>query len=95
MTEVEAALGALRTRFLTRSKDDLATLRRWSKAGAVGDDAHHRVLHRLAGAAGTFGFHEISDRAKSVEDQLALGAPVDRPALRALIGALALATKGG
>jgi HPt (histidine-containing phosphotransfer) domain-containing protein len=95
VTDVEAAIGTLRTRFLARSKDDLAELRRWLKCGAEGDDAHHRILHRLAGAAGTFGFHEISAHAKDVEDGLTPGASADGPALRALIAALAKVTTGG
>jgi HPt (histidine-containing phosphotransfer) domain-containing protein len=94
VNDVEAAIGTLRTRFLARSRDDLRTLRQWSKGGARGDDAHHRILHRLAGAAGTFGFQEISARAKAVEDELAEGRAATGPSLRALLEALAEATTG-
>ena len=78
MSEVEAALAALRARFLARAEDDLAALRAWSDSGVAADDAQRRALHRLAGAAGTFGFHALSERAKVAEDALAAGGAAGR-----------------
>ena len=91
--DVEAAIETLRTRFLLRSTEDLATLRLWSKHGAASDDVHHRLLHRLVGSAGTFGFHDISARARTVEDRLLAGGSAGGPELRALITAIEHATK--
>jgi HPt (histidine-containing phosphotransfer) domain-containing protein len=92
MSDVAAAMDTLRARFLARSKDDLAALQRWSSGGAAPDDDHHRILHRLAGAAGTFGFAAISDHAKAVEDLVVAGRSGDGAALSALIAALAEVT---
>ena len=74
MSDVEAALAALAARFVTRAAEDLQTLSRWSDAGGNPDDEHRRLLHRLAGAAGTFGFHALSARAAEAEDTVAAGA---------------------
>lgn len=93
MSDVAAAMDTLRARFLARSKDDLAALRLWSSAGAAPDDDHHRILHRLAGAAGTFGYAAISDYAKAVEDQVVSGRSGDGADLAALIAALTQATR--
>ena len=89
MSDAEAAIAALKARFLTRAADDLAMLRRWSAAGARADQAHQRIVHRLAGAAGTFGFAEVSALAKRVEDSLAEGVAAEGAALAALLKALA------
>ena len=94
MSDVAAAIANLRARFLARSQDDLAALRRWSDAGARPDDDHRRILHRLAGAAGTFGFHELSERAKRAEDALHAGRPPAAEQLRALLDELAKVTAG-
>jgi HPt (histidine-containing phosphotransfer) domain-containing protein len=92
VSEVAAALDTLRARFLTRSKDDLAALVRWSTAGAAPDDDHHRILHRLAGAAGTVGFAAISDHAKAVEDLVVEGRNGTGADLDALIATLSRLT---
>ena len=94
MSDVAAAMDTLRARFLTRSKDDLEALILWSSAGAAPDDDHHRILHRLAGAAGTFGFAAISDHAKAVEDLVVAGRSGDGMDLSALIAILAAVTSG-
>lgn len=93
MNDVAAAIDTLRARFLARSKDDLEALQLWSSAGAPSDDNHHRLLHRLVGSAGTFGFHDISARARAVEDKLLADGSAGGPELRALIAAIGHATK--
>jgi HPt (histidine-containing phosphotransfer) domain-containing protein len=95
MNDVAAAIADLRAKFLARSTDDLQALRRWSAAGAPPDDAHRRILHRLAGAAGTFGFHDLSDFAKRAEDALHDGASPAGPALRQLVDELDQVTSNG
>ncbi|TPN83140.1 Hpt domain-containing protein [Mesorhizobium sp. CU2] len=64
----------LRLRFLARCADQLAQL----KAIAEGQDSLHgsskdplvKIAHSLAGAAGTFGFADISTRASALETLL-------------------------
>ena len=95
MSEIEAGIAALRARFVTRSREDLEALRGWAHAGARPDADHHRILHRLSGAAGTFGFHALSARAKAVEDQLPDAASVAGRELSALLDELARVAAGG
>lgn len=65
------ALEALRLRFLARCAEDRAAI---AEAAAAGDAERLKHLsHKLTGAAGTFGFPDLSDAAKVVEDQLDLG----------------------
>ncbi|RRH92093.1 histidine phosphotransferase [Mesorhizobium tamadayense] len=81
---------SLRLRFLARCADQLAELKVIAhQDGPLPgfDDTLIRIAHSLAGAAGTFGFAEISARASALEALLveqADGATV-RAALDALI----------
>ena len=80
----------LRQRFLTRCADQLTELKAIACQGdpLPGSDPLIKIAHSLAGAAGTFGFAEISARASALETLLinqADGAAV-RAALDALIG---------
>lgn len=65
-------LEALRHRFRRRCLDDLHTLR-----GALADPARApdstfaTAMHRLSGAAGSFGYRELSRLAAVVDDELA------------------------
>ncbi|RWB73377.1 MAG: histidine phosphotransferase [Mesorhizobium sp.] len=79
----------LRQRFLSRCADQLAELKAIAHQPTplVGSDPLIRIAHSLAGAAGTFGFAEISARASALETLLveqADGGTV-RAALEALI----------
>lgn len=68
---MSAALEALKARFLVRCGEDRARL---AEAAAAGDaDALKSLSHKLAGAAGTFGFPELSAAAMAVEDALDAG----------------------
>lgn len=88
MDEFEAMLAQLAARFRLRCRaehDELLALR------DAGDGDHPRVkqlAHGLAGAGGTFGFAEISSRARRVEEALDLQMPVGH-VLDALLEALA------
>jgi len=74
---------AFRQRFLERCRGDLAEL----EAGP--DPSRLRpVIHGLAGAAGTFGFPQISDIAGELDDDLAEGRAISRDRLETLKAAL-------
>jgi HPt (histidine-containing phosphotransfer) domain-containing protein len=89
VSDVAEALEGLRRKFLARSADDLTALRAWSAKGAPADDDMRRLVHRLAGAAGTFGFHSLSDHAKRVDDGMSGGVDSTPGLVEALIGELA------
>ena len=77
-------LAALRARFLQRAREDAEVLRSpTSERQLVAV-----VAHRLSGAAGMFGFPEVSRLAALVDDQIHAGQPIDAAALQALIAAL-------
>lgn len=73
MSELEDALASLRGRFVARCADDLTDLRRWAGEPAPAPADIHPLVHRIAGAAGTFGFADLSERAKRLEDALVVG----------------------
>ena len=80
----------LRQRFLARCADQLAELKSLARvhhplSGASGG-ALIGIAHSLAGAAGTFGFAEISARASALETLLVEQA--DEGAARAALDAL-------
>ncbi|WP_352779634.1 Hpt domain-containing protein [Mesorhizobium sp. M0913] len=62
----------LRQRFLVRCADQLAELKAIARQGDAlpTRDAMVSIAHSLAGAAGTFGFGEISARASALETLL-------------------------
>ena len=63
----------LRQRFLARCADQLAELMAASQGGDLHGgslDSVVRIAHSLAGAAGTFGFAELSVRASALETLL-------------------------
>jgi HPt (histidine-containing phosphotransfer) domain-containing protein len=69
------ALEALKARFIARCADDRLRL---AEALQTGDlDGVKHTAHKLAGAAGTFGFPELSRAAMTVEDQIDLGQTPD------------------
>lgn len=75
---MNAALEALKGRFKARCVDDRVALAELVAAGDVTGVRH--MAHKLAGAAGTFGFRPLSEAALLLEDQVADGARPD-PAL--------------
>ena len=71
----------LKQRFVERSRQDLVVIR------AERDAAKLRpVVHRLSGAAGTFGYHELSRLAGQVDDVLVEGGAPSEAELARLIG---------
>ena len=71
----------LRQRFIERSRQDLAAIR------AERDPAKLRpVVHRLSGAAGTFGYDALSRLAGEVDDVLVEGGAPSETELARLIG---------
>lgn len=76
-------MAALRARFVERTRGELAVL----EAGA-GHPDFRRIVHGLSGAAGVFGFSEISARAGVVDDRLAEGQAVEERELAALIASV-------
>jgi len=74
---------ALRERFLDRSAGDVETLKRERDPAAL-----RLIVHRLAGAAGTFGYPDLSRDAGEIDDALVEGNDVPEDALARLIAAL-------
>ena len=73
-------LAPLRDRFRARAMADRAEL----QALAGGDPTSaelRRLVHNLAGAAGTFGYGPLSQAAIEVDDQMASGLPADPASL--------------
>ena len=72
MSEFDARMSDLRRRFVVRCVEDLAVL---DAAGScetkeAGGDCLRLAVHRMAGAAGTFGFPEIGALAGAIDDAL-------------------------
>ena len=83
----QAALEALRQRFLRRAAGDLALLLRYAAGDAAPEEVRFAV-HRLNGAAGSFGYPEVSAAASWAETDLPRDAAPDPERLAALIAAL-------
>lgn len=61
-------VAALRSAFVARCRTDLAELRRLGDRGDIAGVG--AIVHRLAGAAGSFGFPHISAAALVVDQQI-------------------------
>ncbi|HEY3812724.1 MAG TPA: Hpt domain-containing protein [Caulobacteraceae bacterium] len=85
IADAQAKFAALRERFLVRTAADLKAIEAALANPATLDAASMRSLvHRLSGAAGTFGFPKLSEAAGAADDALmGLGGEVD-PALDSL-----------
>lgn len=72
-------LAALRARFIDRTRKDGDAL---ETAFRSGDDAVvEHLAHNLAGAAGVFGFGDLGDAARAIDDAYAAG---ERPTSAAI-----------
>jgi HPt (histidine-containing phosphotransfer) domain-containing protein len=80
-------LAPLRAKFLARCADD-ADLLSTADAAAPSDEARLTV-HRLAGAAGVFGYHDITGLARTLDDQVHAEGRMHEADLQALLDALA------
>lgn len=67
------ALDALRRRFVERTREDRAVIAAWRTAGPPAAAEVERLIHNLAGAAGTFGFPALNAAAARIDDHLAEG----------------------
>lgn len=69
MSQFDDRYQALHRRFVARCREDLAVLEA-AVAGTVPADVLRATVHRLSGAAGTFGYPELSRLAGAVDDAL-------------------------
>lgn len=82
MTGFHERLGALKARFLDRCRKDLTLLDAAADdPSAVDRESLRFCVHRLAGAAGTFGYGPLSDAAGEADDALVLGRTPSRAQL--------------
>ncbi|HEY1750097.1 MAG TPA: Hpt domain-containing protein [Caulobacteraceae bacterium] len=86
--DVAAAVARLRARFLERAAGERDDLQRWSADLDGSRGLARPLVHRIAGAAGTFGFARLSEVAKIAEDALISGAPGRHAAIAELIAEL-------
>ena len=77
-------LAPLRAKFLVRVADDLVALR----APETSMKDRHYIVHRLAGAAGVFGYTAITDLARDLDDLLIEQGQAPPEAFAELIAAL-------
>ncbi|MFN3932130.1 MAG: Hpt domain-containing protein [Brevundimonas sp.] len=73
-------LAALRERFRARTVADRVELERLAGGDPTGEDLR-RLVHNLAGAAGTFGYGALSQAAAEIDDQMAAGRPAEAASL--------------
>ena len=76
-------LAALRARFRDRASADRQALEYLAMDDLASDELR-RLVHNLAGTAGTFGFRSISQAAMEIDDQMASGSPADTASLNRL-----------
>lgn len=69
-------LAALKERFRVRAMADRATLERLAP-GDPDSEELRRLVHNLAGTAGTFGYASLSQAAIEIDNQMASGMPAD------------------
>ncbi len=93
MSEFDDRYEALRRRFVERCREDLVVLEQ-ATAGAVEAGALRSTVHRLSGAAGTFGYLELSRLAGEVDDALIEDGKADAAQLAALVEAVRVLTCG-
>jgi len=84
------ALEALRQRFLARSADDLQRLRGHLGGRELAPQDLRLLVHRLAGAAGTFGFLDLGGVARDLDGKMCETAlmPADLMELTSALGRL-------
>lgn len=86
MNALDARLRDLQRRFLARSAGDLTQLKAGLQSGDL--QALRPLVHRLSGAAGTFGHHELSRVAGEADDALIEQRSDSRAVLEALLQCL-------
>ena len=73
-------LAALRARFRDRALADRETLDFLARENPASDELR-RLVHNLAGTAGTFGYRSLSEAAMEIDDQMASGMAADPASL--------------
>ncbi len=63
--QINDKLAALTERFKQKLRDTQAYILQWQNAGHIQELIE--ISHKLAGTAGTYGFHELSPRMKELE----------------------------
>lgn len=61
---------ALRRRFVERTRREGAVIEQWQASGGPVSAEIERLVHNLAGAAGTFGYAELNAAAARIDDRL-------------------------
>ncbi|WGM47235.1 hypothetical protein KOAAANKH_02110 [Brevundimonas sp. NIBR10] len=69
-------LAALRARFRDRALADREALEFLARENLASDELR-RLVHNLAGTAGTFGYRSLSEAAMEIDDQMASGMAAD------------------
>jgi len=83
----DARFETLKARFVDRCASDLPLIER-ALQGSVDREVLRLTVHRMAGAAGTFGYAELSRLAGAVDDQLVEGGDVGAAELARLTEAV-------
>ena len=82
------ALEGLKQRFLRRAAEDLDVLTGYLADAEVPAESLRFTVHRLAGAASTFGWGEVGDTASRLDLAWQSGGPIDRAEVETLIAEL-------
>lgn len=67
-SDIEDKLQALRERFHNRLQDTRTTIAGWLDNTHV--DELQTIVHKLAGTAGTYGYHDLSQQMRELEEQI-------------------------
>ena len=92
MTGFDERYEALRARFVARCSEDLPVLES-ALAGGCDAETLRRTVHRLSGAAGTFGYAELSRLAGVVDDRLVEETQPSKAELTALVETVRVLTR--
>lgn len=80
-------LAPLRARFAGKAGEEAAVLKGYGSGDLTATEAEH-IVHGLAGAAGLFGFSELSSLARGIDERFAAGQPPTSSELQPLIDVL-------
>lgn len=92
MSELDDAMAAIKQRFVDRCAIDRDQLRAHCEGTPLAPESLHTIIHRMAGAAGIFGFTEVGALAAVLDDELAQGGQATR--LPELIASLDATVQG-
>ncbi len=88
MNDLQEKLRAVKQVFLARTREEYTTLRRHQQMRDLPRDELRRIIHRLSGSAGFFGYPDIGRMAGLIDEELADGAADDQIDLPRLLAAL-------